>query len=392
MAFKIARVSGMNKALSQLLEIARKEERLVIGLMSGTSLDGLDIALCKVTNHSVHQLKFRCIDYPVDLRSLLFSIRSKEHVNLSSISKLHTGLAHYFANEIIRALQEWGIERQEIDLIGSHGQTIYHAPDDSPSHTLQIVDGDHIAQLTGIITVSDFRQKHVSAGGEGAPLAVYLDRFLFQDESKFRVALNLGGIANLTIVPPRNSTFKVISTDVGPANTLIDEAMKFHFNRPFDESGKIAKEGSVSSKLVKYLLLDPFFRKSFPKSTGQELFSLNWVHHLMQSHQIELSKEDLVASLTELTIKSIQRSIESLLENVPFELVVSGGGVKNIFLTERLQKSLPQADLKEISEFGISSDAKEAVLMAYLADRIFVKNGLEAGVSEVHLGKISLPN
>lgn len=382
----------MNKALRRLFGITEKPECRIIGLMSGTSLDGLDVVLCRISENEIIQEKFETVGYPADIYELLKKTRSKEIVSLAEVSYLNTVLALFTASSINTLLLDWGIKNDEIDLIASHGQTMYHAPDSSPKNTLQIVDGDHIAQKTGIITFSDFRQKHVAAGGEGAPLAIYLDKFLFKDENRTRVALNLGGIANLTVIPSGKIQQKLISTDVGPANTLINEAMQKYFKEEFDNEGKTAAKGESHSGLVKYLLLDPFFRKPFPKSTGQELFNLDWVERMMESHSIELPPEDLVASLTELTVKCIARALDRLAGDAPYDLIVSGGGQQNHTMINSLQQDLLHASWFPITNFGITSDAKEAVLMAYLAFNNLKNIGVNIDGTNMHLGKISLPD
>lgn len=382
----------MNKQLHRLLKIADKSERIIIGLMSGTSLDGLDIALCRCTESAINVEQFATVEYRPHQQKALLELRSQSTISMPLLCRLHTSMAHFYADQILKCIGEWGGEAEDVDLIASHGQTIYHSPGVELSTTFQCVDGDHIAQKTGIITLSDFRQKHVAAGGEGAPLAQYLDEFLYRDEERIRVALNLGGIANLTIIPPYTVYSSVQSTDVGPANTLINEAMLKHFGQPFDEDGRIAAKGSIHSELVKYIMLEPFFRKKFPKTTGQEVFNLQLVEALMESHGIELNAEDLVASLTELTVKAIVRALDKLLEGKPFDLIVSGGGVHNSTLMEVLRKQLPQAEFIDTASFGIPGDAKEAALMAYLGNQWFAEQGFEvAHQSGIHFGKLSLP-
>lgn len=382
----------MNKALERLFEIAKKPERTIIGLMSGTSLDGLDIALCRVKNDSIKLVKFKTVEYPRDIQKHLHRTRSKDQVYLGTICWLNTQLAYFFATEVNAALSDWGVKNNVIDLIASHGQTLYHDPDGEPNSTFQIVDADHITQKTGIITISDFRQKHVVAGGQGAPLAVYLDEFLLQDEQHTRVALNLGGIANLTVIAASKVEDRVLSTDVGPANTLINEAMQKYFHQPYDNQGITAAKGNSNSELVKYLLLDPFFRKQFPKSTGQELFNLNWVEMIIESHQIEISHIDLIATLTQLTVKSISRALDHLIGEKSYDLILSGGGIHNQSIIKGLEQELTGACILSIENFGITADSKEAVLVAYLGDCLVREKGQKVGDELVHLGKISLPN
>ncbi|MEQ9264764.1 MAG: anhydro-N-acetylmuramic acid kinase [Balneolaceae bacterium] len=381
----------MNKQLVKLSEIADKPARLIVGLMSGTSLDGLDIALCKCSENTVEVLEFKTLDYSQKLRSRIRAIQSRQEVNLQEICILNTELAHLYSTWIIEALKEWGVEKAEIDLIASHGQTIYHNPSQNLNSTLQIVDGDHIAVKTGIITISDFRQKHTAAGGEGAPLAALMDEALFKDDLKHRLLLNLGGIANFTWLPSRESGEESITSDTGPANSLINEAAQKYFNKPYDENGDIARSGNSNSELLRYLLLEPYFRKPFPKTTGQEEFNLHLVEELMQSYQVEQGPNDLIATLTELTIHSITRALDKITGDTSYEIYISGGGISNPVVIEGLRNRLPGANFKEIEKLGIPPDAKEAALMAFLANEMVLGNSFHTNSMEVNLGKVSFP-
>ncbi|MEQ8524497.1 anhydro-N-acetylmuramic acid kinase [Gracilimonas sp.] len=392
----------MNKYLAKLWEISQKSERLIIGLMSGTSLDGLDICVCKVsgdgTGTSIDVLRFLTQEYSEGLRNRILAVQSKEQVNARELTVLHSELADHYSSAILEALKSLNITSGEVDLIASHGQTIYHAPaqsQDQNNATLQIVDGDHIAQKTGIITVSDFRQKHTAVGGEGAPLAGIFDEVLFRDQKQNRLLLNLGGIANFTWLPSHKSKKEVLTSDTGPANTLINEAMQKHFSQPFDEDGKIAASGTVHSELVRYILLEPYFRKAFPKTTGQEDFQLEFIENLMEGHQIELSPEDLVATLTAVTSQSISRAFDEIIGEEAFECYVSGGGVHNLTLMQDLKDRNPHAEFKDFEELGISADAKEAAMMAFFANELVAGEGFKIpGVTKekIHFGKISLPD
>ena len=382
----------MNKELKKIFGIAKKPECRIVGLMSGTSLDGLDIVLCNVSKKSIIQEHFKTVVFPTEIHTLLHKNRSKEYVSLKEISYLNTVMAIFMADEILSFLVEKGIDRNTIDLISSHGQTIYHAPNAFPKNTFQIVDGDHLAQKTGIVTISDFRQKHISAGGEGAPLAIYLDEFLFTHEHKIRVTLNLGGIANLSIIPATLGNQKPLSTDVGPANTLINDAMRIYYNQEFDQDGSVAAKGQIHQELLNKLLLDPFFQTNFPKTTGQELFNMRWVEDVIERYSFDITPQNLVTTLTELTKKSIHKALQGLLGDVRYDLIVSGGGCKNITLMNGLKEALPNAQFLPISNFGTTSEAKEAVLMAFLAFNLLHKEPIMLGNESIHLGKICLPN
>ncbi|MBO6523919.1 MAG: anhydro-N-acetylmuramic acid kinase [Balneolaceae bacterium] len=379
----------MNKQLIKLSEIAQKSSRIIVGLMSGTSLDGLDIALCECGNDSIEVKQFKTVGYDAKLRTRIAAIQSKETVSLKEVTVSNTELAHLYANWVLEALKEWGVSKEEVDLIASHGQTIYHHPTEEQTSTLQIVDGDHIAYKTGIITISDFRQKHTAAGGQGAPLAALMDERLFRDETKHRVLLNLGGIANFTWLPSKESGKEVVTSDTGPANTLIDEAMQKHFDKSFDEGGETASSGTVHSELLKYLLLEPYFRKTFPKTTGQEDFNLTLVENLMEGYQIEISTKDLVATLTKLTTKSIERAFDKVIGDQSYELFVSGGGVHNQTLMKGLEENLSNAEFRNFEELEISADSKEAALMAFLANSLVIGDQFLVNGEEVGLGKVS---
>ncbi len=380
----------MNKPLAKLSEIAQKPSRTIIGLMSGTSLDGLDIALCECDSESVKVKQFKTVSYDSRLRSRIAAIQSKSQVDLQGVCVLNTELAHLYAEWVLEALHEWGMNSEEVDLIGSHGQTIYHHPTEHQTSTLQIVDGDHIAHKTGIITISDFRQKHTAAGGQGAPLAALMDEQLFRHQTKHRMLLNIGGIANFTWLPSKESGEEVITSDTGPGNTLINETMKKYFDQPYDEGGKIAASGELHSELLKYLLLEPYFRKAFPKTTGQEDFNLDIVEQLMQSYSIELSPEDLVATLTGLTVKSILRAFDAIAGDKGFELYVSGGGVHNEVIIEGVRNTEPMnIELKNFEILGMNPDAKEAALMAFLANVLVIGEQFMVNGEEVSLGKVS---
>lgn len=379
----------MNKQLRQLLQIAEKPSRIIVGLMSGTSLDGLDIALCECDSKAVTVREFKTVPYGGQLRSSIEAIQSKQQVDLEQVCSLNTELAHLYAKWTLDTLNEWGIQKDEVDLIASHGQTIYHRPGEQQSSTLQIVDGDHIAQKTGIITISDFRQKHTAAGGQGAPLAALMDERLFRHETKNRVLLNLGGIANFTWLPSIRSNGHILTSDTGPANTLINQAMEYYFDQPFDEAGQVAESGEVDSELLKYLLLEPYFRKEFPKTTGQEEFNLKLVEKLMQGYRLEVKPEDFIATLTKLTYKSIERAFDTVIGDQEYELYVSGGGIHNPVIMQGLEENLPNATIKPFEDLGMSPDAKEAALMAFLANEFVLGRTLKVNEEEVFLGKVS---
>jgi anhydro-N-acetylmuramic acid kinase len=400
----------MNPSIKKLAETAEKPSRKIIGLMSGTSLDGLDIALCSVSgsgeNTSVKLEAFRTIPYDESDRDLLRRVSSVETVKLSDVCYQHTRLGVLHAEMILDTLNEWDLAPDEIDCIGSHGQTIYHLPmrdheedDMGINTTLQIGDGDQIAMITGIMTISDFRQKHTASGGEGAPMAALVDRILFADDVETRILLNIGGIGNFTRMPAKNKPTQSFTTDTGPGNTLIDNAMQARFGESFDRDGEKARAGTVHDELLDSLLADSWFGNVDSKSTGPEYFNLEWVESRAQSAGLnteEISGEDLVATLTELSAVTIAGSIRAHSEKAAGEVIfASGGGAHNPALIERIEHHLGQS-VRNFSELGLDPDAKEAVIFAVLANETLAGTGFPVDIGNdyrihVNFGKISFP-
>ena len=398
---------SMHQNIQQLYEIAKKPSRKVLGLMSGTSLDGLDIALCalegagKATKLSL--LNFATVPYDNAMKEEILSIFSKASVSLEKLTLMNPWVALQNAAMINQTLASWGIQASEIDLIASHGQTIYHAPkslhpDDAfgPA-TLQIGDGDHLAVHTGIITISDFRQKHIAAGGEGAPLAVYGDYLLCTDTIENRLLLNIGGIANYTYLPANGRLDQVFSSDTGPGNTMMDAFMRAHFNAEYDKDGLVAKKGSINEALLKAMKANSFFNVPLPKTIGPELFNLGFIENAqIESGTNDIAKEDIMATLNRLTAETI---VEAIHMHVPstekYTLYTSGGGMHNQLVIEHIQSLLPDTIIKSSEAIGIHPDAKEAILFAILANECVAGEPMYAGGNAtkipVTMGKISFP-
>lgn len=400
----------MKTSLTKLSSIAAKPTRSILGLMSGTSLDGLDIALCKISGSGVSTRltveRYTTYPYAEEFRNKILQIQSKEQIPTRFLSAMNAKLGHFFAEMINLALIEWEMEAEEIDLIASHGQTIYHADafyHDGhlyPNSTLQIGDGDQIAVRTGIITVSDFRQKHVAAGGQGAPLVAYGDAFLFTHPEEYRILLNIGGIANFTLLPPSNARTSLLSTDVGPGNTLLNSYMSrlSQLNLPYDPEGRYAARGTINEALLKELIAHPFFELPYPKTTGVETFSLSYFEQALKaSRSGDLPVEDNAATLTEFTVYGIKKALEDLLpkQGTP-TLYVSGGGIHNLFMQKRLQENFPNLSIQSTLAIGLPPDAKEAALFALLANECVAGIPMEtpnlAGLIPVSMGKISFPD
>lgn len=399
----------MNRNIQKLLEIANKPKRIIIGLMSGTSLDGLDIALCSVegSGHETRMtlLNFETIPYPLDFKTELRTVFSKKEVNLEKLCLLNPWIALQHAEMINACLQKWNIKNAAVDLIASHGQTIYHAPkslhkqDQFGNATLQIGDGDHLAVATGIITISDFRQKHIAAGGEGAPLAVYGDYLIFGKPGEDRVLLNIGGIANFTYLSAAMDASKIFSTDTGPGNTIMDAFVQQHVpGKYFDEDAVIASSGVVHKNLLAALKDHPFFKQSFPKTTGPELFNLAYFEHAQTiSGSSKISIADCMATLNQFSADTIADAIKrSTPGSKDYSIYTSGGGMHNSLLMQKIKSLLPDFTFYTTADLAINPDAKEAVLFALLANECIsgevsiFGNGAQ-GMPAVSMGKISFP-
>jgi anhydro-N-acetylmuramic acid kinase len=396
----------MNRNIQKLYSIANKPSRLIIGLMSGTSLDGLDIALCRIAGSGsgtkLELAEFETTPYIDDIKKEIRTVFSKKEIDLEKLTILNPWIALKHAGMINSCLKRWKIKNDQIDVIASHGQTIYHAPQRLHQQkgfgnaTLQIGDGDHLAVATGIITISDFRQKNIAAGGEGAPLAFYGDQLLFSKKGEDRILLNIGGIANFTWLPGDGKN--VLCTDVGPGNTMMDAFMQQQYpGKHFDEDAAIAGSGTVNESLLSALKEDDFFKQDLPKTTGPELFNLEYLEKARQeSSTVSLSAEDTMATLNKFTADMISSSIGSCIKNkTSIKIFGSGGGIHNPLLMQHLRQLLPGCSFHDTSEIGINPDAKEAVLFALLANETVCGeisvSGSTMGIPAVTMGKISFP-
>lgn len=404
----------MNQNIEKLYAIAQKEERTIIGLMSGTSMDGLDIAVCKFKNSGgdteIAVSDFDTISFSEEIKDEIRKVFAKKEIDFQQLCLLNPWIGNLHGQLVNDFLAKRGIKAEDIDVIASHGQTVFHAPkilhglDKFPNATLQIGDGDHLAVKTGIITLSDFRQKHCAAGGEGAPLAVYGDYLIFSKRGENRILLNMGGIANFTYLAGNLDANEVFATDTGPGNTIIDAYVKNFFNIPYDEDARIAKRGVVNEALLHALKQDEFFGKPFPKTTGPELFNLEYMLRAQQkSDTHQLADEDLLATLCRFTAETIAGAIRKLVTQLSdysvnpdtFKIYGSGGGVHNPLIMQFLKELLPEFEFLLTDDLGISGDAKEAVLFATLANEALVGGktdfGSRKGVPSVSMGKVSFP-
>lgn len=397
----------VSKNIEKLYRAASKESRLIIGLMSGTSLDGLDIALCKISeqglNTKLRLLKFTTVPYSKKFKERVKEIFAKPQISFMAFTELNALIGIVHGKMILKTLKKWRIKTNKIDAVASHGQTVFHSPKHASveatlNSTFQAGDGDHLAVTTGILTLSDFRQKHIGAGGEGAPLAAYGDYILFSKKGEDRIMLNIGGIANFTFLPSSGDPKKIIVSDVGPGNTLIDQTVQHYYtNQYFDKDALLAKTGSVHIPLLKILKSDPFFKHRFPKTTGPELFNLNYLRVAMaKSGEQQMAVEEILATLTRFTAETIAEAIAKVKSNKKtLQIFVSGGGVHNPLLIDFLKELLPKAKFRAVGELGVSADSKEAVLFAVLANETLcgqpINFGNESKMPRVTMGKVSFP-
>jgi anhydro-N-acetylmuramic acid kinase len=393
-------MAQLNSNLHQLFNIVQKDSRIGIGLMSGTSLDGLDIALCRFAGSGLQTkcelLKFTTVPYQEFFKSEVRTIFARRQVDLEKVCLLNDFIGSYHAELILQALTDWDVKPDEVDFIASHGQTIYHAPkrlhgqQGYPNATLQIGDGDHLAIKTGILTICDFRQKNVAAGGEGAPLALYGDVLLGSKAGEDRILVNIGGISNLTYLPADGDLAKVLCSDIGPGNTLIDMYCRKYFDKAFDEDSAIAFSGEVNGGLLNSLLKHPFFGEQPPKTTGPELFNKDYVSKAQErSGTTHIAPKDVIATLSAFTAKAIADFGRGYLPKGA-KMFVSGGGAKNPFVMNYLAERLYKTTIADTAALGINPDAKEAILFALLGNEALTGEPLVIGNNPaVLMGKFS---
>ena len=340
----------------------RKDE-LFIGMLSGTSRDGVDAALVNISHDSMKLLHAMCTPYPTAIKMTLDQLLETGRPPDSDVaSLLDENLGRFFARTAQDLVREAGLEMRDIRAIGSHGQTVWHAPEGDPPVTIQLGKPELIARGTKTTVVADFRSADVQAGGQGAPLAPLLHQQLFCDDKEDRAILNLGGIANLTLLPA-NRDGGVTGHDCGPGNCLMDAWTRRHLQKDYDENGRWASKGQVNKKLLQSLLADPYFSLPPPKSTGLEYFNMSWLENLVGDSS--LAEVDIQTTLTELTALSMAFSLRE--SGQPTRVLVCGGGVHNAFLMRRIAAALPDVIVESTARHGADPDWVEGLLFAWLA-------------------------
>jgi anhydro-N-acetylmuramic acid kinase len=395
--------------MNRLRALAQKKEKLVLGLISGTSADGIDAALVRIIaaglESKLQLLAFETYPYPRELRERVLAASLPGRGSVDEICRLNVAVGESFAQAALRIMARARLQTHEVDVIGSHGQTVHHLPfaepiADLPARgTLQIGEPCVIAKRTGIVTVADFRPADMALNGQGAPLVPIMDYLLFRSATQTRALLNLGGIANLTVLKKNGGLADVLAFDTGPANMVLDGLAQKLFNLAYDENGGLAARGKVSHELLQYLLGHPYFARPIPKSTGREDFGAEFVARLVQrGRELQLDHEDLMATATALTAESVWRGAKSLEHShgAIVELIVSGGGSHNLALMDVLREKFSSAKVAATDEYGVPGDAKEAVLFALLANETVSGNAgnvpsVTGASAATVLGKICLP-
>ena len=371
--------------MREFYELLKIEKKYVIGLMSGTSVDGIDAAIVEIRGHgletAIDLIAFETFSFPPRVSQRILALCQPNTGRVDDICEMNFYIGHLFAEAVKHILQKSGMSANDISLIGSHGQTIHHLPKDASTNrnasrypsTLQIGEPAVIAHETGIPTIADFRVADMAAGGQGAPLIAYPDYLLFRDSVKTVGLLNIGGIANLTVLPANCSLDSVSASDTGPGNMCIDAVVReiTEGTERYDKAGTRAAQGTAYQPLIDEWLKHPYFQLQPPKTTGREMFGNTFAMECLAAcSKHGLADNDCIATLTELTVQTITRYIERLVAGQsPINvLYVSGGGVHNRTIMRRLSEVLADIVVEPVDNSGISADAKEAIAFAILAN------------------------
>lgn len=383
--------------MQRLHNICNKSSRLIVGLMSGTSYDGIDAALVRINGSGlgakVKLLYHGNLSYPAAFRNRIAAVFNG---TAPDICRMNFELGEFFAKAVEKCIAKSGVKKKLIDAIASHGQTIYHIPPESnkKGSTFQIGESSVIARRTGIPVISDFRTSDIASGGHGAPLVPYADYIMFHKKGRTRAVQNIGGIANVSVLP--GDIDDVIAFDTGPGNCLINDAMELHFRKPFDKGGSIADSGTPDKNILRGLLSLPYFSKKPPKSTGKELFGRELLNRTLSKKRMR--PVDLMATLTHFTAYSIKKAYDRFVfpRYEVHEIIVSGGGAKNTYLMGLLKDLFSPIEIRSSDFYDIPVMSKEAVSFAILANETLSGNPSNlpkvTGASEkVILGKLTLP-
>ena len=362
-----------------------------IGLISGTSLDAIDCALVSFEDDQPTLHGSLARPYPANLHQQLLDLCQQPAVSLKSLGEAHVAVGTQFALAVNELLERESLSAEQVVAIGSHGQTVFHKPEKPLPFSLQIGDPNTIAFETGIKTVADFRGKDLAAGGQGAPLAPLFHRAVFESPDHTRVIVNLGGIANISVIAAGRD---YLGYDTGPANVLMDYWVQKHLQQPVDLQGSWAASGQVIEELLTRLLDDPYFASAEPKSTGREYFNGSWLEQRLAQLGGNCEPVDVQATLLELTAATVATEIENQLN--PDQVYLCGGGAHNTALQQRLQELLPLCEVASTEKLGIAPDWVEAMTFAWLAKQRLATNkqdtrNITGAERPVILGGVYLP-
>ncbi|HUF09216.1 MAG TPA: anhydro-N-acetylmuramic acid kinase [Rhodothermales bacterium] len=404
--------------MSRLNALLTKHARTVAGIMSGTSVDGVDVAIVRLDGSGpglgMEILGDTHLDYAAGFRDLVLSHALDRGATVKSISQLNVALSHVYADAVRSTLDRTGLKTSDLDLIGCHGQTVQHVPVPEDvagrkvTSTLQLGDPAVLANLLGVPVVGNFRQPDMALGGQGAPLVPYFDYVAFSDPVSYRVLLNLGGIANLTFLPPDGRPEDVIAFDTGPANMLIDFLCLRLFNVPMDRNGEIGASSRPDTGLMTKVLAHEYFERRPPKATGRELFNDAFASDVCHRFEgtygpepgwTDAQRRTVISSVTWLSARSIADAMRrwNPLDRRPDVVIAAGGGTLNPTLMSMLRQELDGVDVKPIDDFGIRTDVKEALCFAVLAHEFVneVPTGMPSVTgarSRALQGSLSLPS
>jgi len=368
--------------MKKILSVFRKKKRKIIGLMSGTSCDGVDLALIEINKPGDHfeLIKGFHKPYSKTQKNTILDCINPQKSNIEKISQINFYLAQIWSEAIIEMLSQNKISKDEIDIIGSHGQTIYHQPNlkqfggRNIRSTLQLGDPAVLAQLTGITTIGDFRVADVAVGGQGAPLVPYFDWMFFKKFKKNVLALNIGGISNFTFIPADSDLSKVIAFDCGPGNMLIDQLMQRLYEKQMDKNGRIAKLGHFSERIFKHILkIDDFIKQPPPRSTGREYYGEEFVLKILKkSLRSRIQEPEIIHTVSKYTAYAIYDAYKKFIfpKHKADLLIVGGGGCRNPFIVQSLEEYFDGVSVKTTSDFNLDEDFKEAICFAVLANEL----------------------
>lgn len=374
-----------------------KEKVYSIGLMSGTSLDGIDVCLASHHNNHHELIQFRSYSYSDELKQKILNASKLDTSNVQLICSLNKELGIEYVNAINKFLQDTNTNIDDISFIANHGQTIWHNPesiDGTFPSTLQIGDASYISYKLNKTVVFDFRSLDISAGGCGAPLVPVIDYLLFKDKAP-AILLNIGGISNITYIPKSKKQEDVVAFDTGPGNMLIDGLMMKLYNLPYDEDGRIALKGKISKELLDTLMQDEYYNQPYPKSTGREKYNEEYINYILNlSKELKLKNEDIIRTVTALTSHVVKYQIKKFFKEFDGVLIPAGGGCNNPVIMEDLKSN--DYTLQKIDEYNISADAKEAYafsILGYLRLTNQASNlrSVTGSFDNLSLGSIILP-